>query len=53
MGEVKDPGFSILPHNDPAFKDGVAYERKRILDLFDKADSACSDWAKAVVEGKA
>ncbi len=33
MGEVRDPGFSILPHKNPSFKDGVAYERKRIINI--------------------
>jgi hypothetical protein len=52
MGEVKDPGFSILPHNNHIFKDGISYENKRIIKLFEKSDSACAQWAIAVIKGE-
>jgi len=32
--------------------DGMAEERKRILALFEKSDSACSQWAIALIKGE-
>lgn len=64
MGEVRDPGFSILPHNNSSFKDGVEYERNRIIKLLEAnkipcdCGEACEQWdagfeeAIAIVKGE-
>jgi hypothetical protein len=35
------------------FKAGLEWEKKRIIRLLEEADSACTDWAVALIEWEA
>jgi hypothetical protein len=37
---------------DIAFATGVITEQERIIKLLDESDSACSDWAIALIKGE-
>ena len=36
MREPVQPGFSLMPHLKKDFKDGIAFERKRVVDILKK-----------------